>query len=151
MTNDIKQATNSLLLSFVKSLFIDQINSSSNSYVIGIGSDYRAKSEFNYHLAEKYGCQLILIDKRTYDAPLSLLISLDGKLRDVFIQYGIAPYLFVEVDSGEDDNTEFSSEKDLNKIKRCRPLAVFLNSNELLEDFHIAVSKATLFTVIRNS
>jgi hypothetical protein len=139
------------LLTFIKAVFVEQINISDGTYCLGYGPDWRDDSELHPTVMEKFGIKIYYIDKKRSNSPISILCVLTEKLGDIFKKYDVAPFLNITLQDNGDDFFVFTEKDDVSVIVSCSPLFINHKNEASYSEFIEDVNKELLFTTIKYS
>ena len=149
--NELSEKLSSILLSYVKAVIKEQLQTTGETFTIGYGPDWRDDSELTSTVMEKFGIRTYFVDKQRSDRPVSVLFVLTDKLGEVFKKYDFAPFLNVTLEDNGEDFFEFTSIDDVNAVKHCPPLFTNHKNKDIYPEFVEAVEKNLLFTTIKYS
>ena len=145
---EISDKLSSLLLTYIRAVFTEQLNISDGEYRLGYGPDWRDDSELHPSVMDKFGIRIYFVDKQRSDNPISVLCVLTGKLGDIFKKYDFAPFLNITLQDNGEDFFDFTEKDDVTVIASCRPLFSNNKNESIYADFVETVSKNLLLTTI---
>jgi hypothetical protein len=71
---ELSEKLSSVLLTFIKAVFTEQLRVSDGKYRVGYGPDWRDDSELHASVMKKFGIQIYFIDKQRSDNPLNIIL-----------------------------------------------------------------------------
>ena len=148
---ELNNKLSSVLLTFVKAVFTEQLEASDGNYRIGYGPDWRDDSELHTSVMKKFGIKIYFIDKQRSDNPIKIIFVLTEKLGEVFKSYDFAPFLIVTLQDNGDDFIDLTDKEDVAVFESCSPLFTNNKNEASYAEFVNAVEKRLLLTTINYS
>ena len=148
---ELNNKLSSVLLTFVKAVFTEQLEASDGNYRIGYGPDWRDDSELHTSVMKKFGIKIYFIDKQRSDNPIKIIFVLTEKLGEVFKNFDFAPFLIATLQDNGDDFFDFTDKEDVEVFSSCSPLFTNNKNEASYAEFVNAVEKRLLLTTINYS
>lgn len=148
---ELTNKLSSVLLTFIKAVFTEQIEASDGDYRIGYGPDWRDDSELHTSVMKKFGIKIYFIDKQRSDNPIKIIFVLTEKLGEVFKNFDFAPFLIVTLQDNGEDFIDLTDKEDVAVFNSCSPLFTNNKNEDSYAEFVNAVEKRLLLTTINYS
>jgi hypothetical protein len=148
---ELSNKLSSVLLTFVKAVFTEQLEANNGNYRIGYGPEWRDDSELHINVMKKFGIKIYFIDKQHSDNPIKIIFVLTEKLGEIFKSYDFAPFLIVTLQDNGEDYFDLKDKEDVAIFNSCSPLFTNNKNEASYAEFVNAVEKRLLLTTINYS
>jgi hypothetical protein len=148
---ELTNKLSSVLLTFVRAVFTEQLEASEGNYRIGYGPDWRDDSELHISVMKKFGIKIYFIDKQRSDNPIKIIFVLTEKLGELFKSYDFAPFLIATLQDNGEDFFDLTDKEDVAVFNSCSPLFTNSKNEAIYAEFVNAVEKRLLLTTINYS
>ncbi len=148
---ELQKTLHSSLLTFVRAVVNEQLETTGEEYIIGYGPDWRDGCELHVSVMKKFGIRVCFVDKKRSDSQISMVFELTGKLGELFKRFDIAPFIHARLQDNGEDFFNVTCNEDVCVLEHCTPLFVLSDDLEKYSTFVNAVSKQLLLTTVQYS